>query len=336
MIQLADKWAFLFYIPLVFALWYILTKNKNLRAALKFSSLKQLNQISPGVRAQLKYFPTVLRATAIGFMIYALARPQHSDSKIKKNVEGIDIILLVDLSPTMLIEDMPPNNRLEAAKVAQIEFVNNRPNDRIGIVAFSGEAYTAVPPTLDHKIVIEKLNQLDYSEKLKQGTAQGVAIATGVARLKDSTAKSKIMVFVTDGENNTGTIDPDTALKIAKDYNIKIYTIGVGTDGPKQLPIFVTDASGRRVKTYRPMTSTFYEQAMIKIAQDTGGKYWRSKSTKELLDVYKEIDRLEKSEVESTSYTKYTELYEKYLKTALILFSLSVLLSMTAFRSEPA
>ena len=204
MVHFASNTAFLLLIPLFAIAAYVWIQRKKLVGSLQYSSLKLFTSLKASIRAKLSFLPLLIRVGAIVFMIVALARPQTANTKTKKNVEGIDIILLVDLSLTMLIEDMHPHNRLEAAKVAQIEFVKNRPNDRIGIVAFSGEAFTAVPPTLDHKVVIEKLNELQQSERIKQGTAQGVAIATGVARLKDSTAKSRIMVFITDGENNKG------------------------------------------------------------------------------------------------------------------------------------
>ena len=269
-------------------------------------------------------------------MIVALARPQEASTKIKKNVEGVDIILLVDLSPTMIIEDMEPQNRLEAAKIAQIEFVRNRPNDRIGIVAFSGEAYTAVPLTLDHKIVIDTLNRLENSDRLKMGTAQGVAIATSVARLKDSTAKSRIIVFITDGENNTGVIDPETALEIAKGFGIRIYTIGVGKEGESQLPIPSKDAFGRKVIRYQKMTTTFHEDAMLRIAEETGGKYWRSRNMKELSEVYATIDRLEKTKLDSNTFTKYKELFPPYVQLAFFLFVGGWFLNQMILKRNPA
>ena len=336
MVHFASNTAFLLLIPLFAIAAYVWIQRKKLVGSLQYSSLKLFTSLKASIRAKLSFLPLLIRVGAIVFMIVALARPQTANTKTKKNVEGIDIILLVDLSLTMLIEDMHPHNRLEAAKVAQIEFVKNRPNDRIGIVAFSGEAFTAVPPTLDHKVVIEKLNELQQSERIKQGTAQGVAIATGVARLKDSTAKSRIMVFITDGENNTGTIDPATALDIAKGFGIKIYTVGVGSDGEKQLPVITTDAFGRKVTRYQPMTTTFHEDAMMKIASETGGQYWRSENMKELREVYATIDRLEKTKIDSNTYTRYTELFPFYVKWALALFLLSWLLSQTVLRRQPA
>lgn len=333
--QYTSSSAFFLLIPLLFAVIWMFIKRKDRTPYVQYSSFQTIAKLAPSFRVRIKSLPLFLKIISIVLMIIALARPQSSSTKIKRNVDGIDIILLVDLSPTMMIEDMNPHTRLEAAKIAQIEFVKNRPTDRIGIVAFSGEAYTAVPPTLDHKVVIERLSELTNSDRLKPGTAQGVAIATGVSRLKDSKAKSRIMVFITDGENNTGLIDPETALGIAKQFGIKIYTVGVGSDGPKQLPIIATDAFGRKNKRYQPMTSAFHEDAMQRIASETGGKYWRSESTKELKQVYSEIDKLEKTKIDSNTYTKYHELYLPYTLWAIIIYLASWLLAQTWLRRSP-
>lgn len=321
MVQYVSSGYFWLFIPLILTAIYLWKFRKKKSATLRFSVVPLAKKQSPSWRARIHRLPMILKVFSAIFMIIALARPQATSDKKKQNVEGIDIILLVDLSPTMLIEDMEPHNRLEAAKEAQIEFVKNRTNDRIGVVAFGGEAYTAVPLTLDHRIVINKLKELEHSDRIRQGTAQGVAIATGVARLKDSKAKSRIMVFITDGENNTGFIDPETALDMAKGFGIKIYTIGVGSDGEKMLPTFVDTIYDTKIKKYRPMTSTFHEDAMKHIAKETGGRYWRSQNMNELREVYATIDRLERSKIEASSYTVYEELYPPYVKMALCFFA---------------
>lgn len=325
--------AFLLILAVVAAINFLFRKKRT--PSLVFSSLALFKNTPKTLRARLFGLPTILKFIAIIFMIVALARPQKADVKIRNDVEGVDIILLVDLSLTMMIEDMSGNSRLEAAKKVQIEFVKNRPDDRIGIVAFAGEAFTAVPLTLDHRIVNDALMKMDNTNRLKDGTAQGVAIATGVARLKDSTAKSRIMVFVTDGENNTGYVDPDTALEIAMGYGIKIYVVGVGSDGRKKLPVKTKDVFGNTVRTYQDMESTFYEDQMMKIAEKTGGKYWRSRNLQELKDVYGEIDRLEKTKVEGTTYTKYQELFNAYLWIALALYALGWLLANSILQRGP-
>lgn len=311
-------------------------RRKKRTPALRFSSVESIKAVPKSWRAQWIDLPFWLRIASVVLMIIGLARPQSADTKIRRDVDGIDIILLVDLSLTMMIEDMSGNSRLDAAKQAQIEFVKNRPNDRIGIVAFAGEAFTSVPLTFDHKVVIEALQRLDNSNRLKDGTAQGVAIATGVARLQDSTAKSRIMVFITDGENNTGFVDPDTALQLAKGYGIKIYVVGVGSDGPKRLPIRTKDVFGNWVKTYQDMESTFHEEKMKEIASQTGGKYWRSRNLEELHDVYNEIDQLEKSKIESSTLVKYTELFPPAIWASLLLYLLSFLLSRSLLQRGPA
>lgn len=321
----------LFLVAALRLLW-----KKKITGSLTYSSVQILKVARKSLRSRLMELPTIFKLIAIGLMIYALARPQLPDEKIRKDVEGIDIILLVDLSGTMQIEDMQPFNRIEAAREAQIEFVKNRPTDRIGVVAFAGEAYTVVPLTLDHRMVIEALKRLDNKGEIKDGTAQGVAVALAAARLKDSTAKSKIIVFVTDGENNTGFVDPETAIEIAKGYGIKIYTIGVGSDGVKNIPFYTKDVFGNKVKTYQKMDVTFFEDQLVKLAESTQGKYWRSRSMQELSDVYAEIDRLEKTKIESSTYVKKIEVFQKYLIFALILWCLGYFLEQTWLRKEPA
>ena len=327
--------AFWLILPLVVVAAYAWIFRNARTPTVQFSSVQFFKNSAKNARLLVVHLPFVLKIFAIVFMIVALARPQKANTKIRNNVQGIDIVLLVDLSLTMLIEDMAPYNRLEAAKVAQIEFVKNRPNDRIGVVAFSGEAFTVVPPTLDHDIVVQRLNELKYTTRIKQGTAQGVAIATGISRLRDSEAKSRVMVFITDGENNTGLISPEVALQMAQGYDIKIYMVGVGSDGTKQLPVPEDDGVGKKITRYQTMSSTFHEEDMIKIANSTGGKYWRSRNLKELNDVYEEIDRLEKTKIDSNTYTKYSELFASYVQAALALLFLSWFLSQTWLRRVP-
>jgi Ca-activated chloride channel family protein len=280
------------------------------------------------------WMPALAMLVALVMIIVALARPQRADTKISKNVEGIDIMLVLDVSDSMLIEDMKPN-RLEACKQMLKEFVQKRATDRLGLVIFAGEAYTRVPLTLDYKILQDSIAAIKISRNIKMGTAIGVALAAGAGRMKESTARSRVMVFLTDGENNSGTIDPETALDIAKGYGIRIYTIGAGVDGDAQLPIETQDAFGRKVKRYQPIHSTVNDELLGKMASDTGGKYYRATDNTSLKKVFTDIDRLEKSKIDVNQYTKYAELYEPWLMWGVALFLISWFLQVTVFRKVP-
>lgn len=329
-----SPWAFLL-IPFVVALvaWAYWRSRKR-SPTVQYSSLSLLKGIPRPLRTQLMWLPTFVMLGALVLIVVALARPQHADTKVRKNVEGIDIMMVIDVSDSMLIEDMKPN-RLVASKEILKEFVRKRPNDRLGLVMFSGEAYTRVPLTLDHKILLESIEAIKISRNIKMGTAIGVALATGAGRLKESTAKSRVMVFMTDGENNSGTIDPETALDIAKGYGIRIYSIGAGVDGDAQLPIETIDAFGRKVKRYQPIHSTVNDELLGKMAGDTGGKYYRATDNASLKKVFEDIDRMEKSKIDVNQYTKYAEMYEPWLMWGILLFLLSWFLQVTVFRKVP-
>jgi Ca-activated chloride channel family protein len=265
----------------------------------------------------------------------ALARPQQANEKIKKNVEGIDIVMALDISDSMLIEDMQPVNRLESAKKTIKEFVEGRTSDKIGLVVFSGESYTRVPPTLDYKVLLSSLKAGQTTRKVKMGTAIGVALANSVARLRDSKAKSRVIVLLTDGENNAGTIDPLTALEIAKGYSIRVYTIGVGKDGDAQLPVYETDVMGQKIKRYQPIHSTINDALLGQLAKETGGKYYRATTTGGLKEVFNSIDKLEKSKIDVNRFTRYSELFPPYLAWALALLLSGYVLGRTVLRRGP-
>ena len=219
MIVWATPWAFALLIPLV-VLW-LWTTFRNKKASVTFSRIRLFKEAGITLRARLAKLPTFLQALALILATIALARPQKSDTKVTRHSEGIDIMVALDVSDSMLIEDMQPQNRLEASKKTIREFVMNRVSDRIGLLVFSGESYTRVPLTLDYPILLDSLQKVSTTRNIKMGTAIGVALSNAVARLKDSIAKSRIIIFLTDGENNSGTIDPETALDIAKGYSIK-------------------------------------------------------------------------------------------------------------------
>lgn len=308
--------------------------NGKKRAALRFSSRSVVPQQKTW-RIYTSSLPLGLQYMALLLLIVALARPQTKDELIKKNIEGIDIIITLDISDSMLIEDMPPINRLESAKETIKGFVKGRQSDRIGLVLFMGESFTKIPLTLDYGMITNELEGIQPSRTIKMGTAIGVALANSVARLKDSKAKSRIIVFLTDGENNSGTIDPVTALAIAKDEGIKLYTIGLGKDGETRLPIYGYDAFGRKTKSYQPFHSTVNEELLQRMATETGGKFWRATSYNGLKDVFDEIDQLERTTIEVNKFTRYHEHYAPWIQWALILLLVSVLWREVILRRFP-
>lgn len=328
-------WALFFIIPLLLVAIFVFYRKNKRQPFLYFSSLSVVKNINPGLRSYFVQIPLVLKVIAIGLAIVALARPQKADTQIKRNVEGIDIVIALDVSDSMLIEDMKPTNRLESSKKTIEDFIKQRISDRIGLVVFSGESYTRVPMTLDYPLLLKSLSDVTTTENIKMGTAIGVALANSVSRLKDSTAKSRIVIFLTDGENNSGTIDPLTAIGIAKDFDVKIYSIGMGKDGETRLPVYVTDAFGRKRKTYRPFYSKVNEELLNKMAEDTGGRYYRANTTNALQEVFDSINKLEKTKIESTQYTKYDELFKSWLLWAMFLYLLAFVFSNTLLRRGP-
>jgi Ca-activated chloride channel homolog len=325
-------WAFLLFIFLGLALGYLWWRRQEMWGFVRYSSFSALRELGLSWKVRLKWLPTALKVIAIGLAILALARPQKADEKVKRNVEGIDIMITLDISESMLIEDMKPENRLESSKLTIQEFIKKRVSDRIGVVVFSGEAYVRVPLTLDYPLLLQNVAEIKTSRNIKMGTAIGVALANACSRLKDSEAKSKVIVLLTDGENNTGLIDPLTALRIAKGYGIRIYTIGAGVDGDAQLPIYSQDMFGRTVKRYQPMHSSVNVDLLTQMAEETGGKFFRATNTKTLESVFNEINSLEKTKIDVDRYVKYQELFQKYLFWAVIFYVLGGILQMTVFR----
>ena len=305
---------------------YWLRKNKNNKPAFTISSLKGFQNNS--VSTIQKWVPVlnVLRILSVFFLIIALARPQNSNVNETVNSEGIDIVMSMDISGSMLAEDFKPN-RIEAAKKVAKEFVLNRPTDRIGLVIFSGESFTQCPLTTDQNILREQLNSI-RSGLLEDGTAIGMGLATAVERLRNSKAKSKIIILLTDGVNNAGLIDPITALEIAKTYKIRVYTIGVGTEGTAPYP--AQDAFGNVVMQQMPVQID--EALMQKISTETGGKYYRAKDNNSLNKVYKDIDQLEKTKIEINSFKHYAELFFSYALIGLVCLFLEMALRFTLFR----
>ena len=323
-------------VPVIFAVMaYRLWHRRDKDASLQFSRLKELMMVPPGFTARLVELPNILKIGALGLAVMALARPQSPSTQVRRNVEGIDIMICLDVSDSMRIEDMQPVNRVESAKKWISEFIKGRTSDRIGLVIFSGESYTRVPLTLDYPLLLDNIKHIHLSRTLKPGTAIGVGLANAVERLKDSTAKSRVIIFLTDGENNSGTIDPDTALQIAKGYGIKIYAVGMGRDGESQLPVYVTDAFGRTIKEYRPIHSDINVALLKKFASETGGKFYRATEGMQLQDVFNDIDRLTKTKISTDKFTRYTELFQKDLGWAILLYVISLLFGQTFLRRGP-
>jgi len=309
-------------------LWYVL-KHKKQTAELKISSLKGF-KITNSALPKFKHALFVLRLLALALLITALARPQTVDVSTKtKTTRGIDIVISIDVSASMLAKDLSPN-RLDALKEVAAEFIKGRPNDRIGLVEYAGESYTKTPITSDKAIVLRSLNDIRYNTIIEGGTAIGMGLATAVNRLKDSKAKSRIIILLTDGVNNSGFIDPKIASELAVEYGIKVYTIGLGTNGMALSPVSI-DARGEL--QYARVQVEIDEALLKEIAKVTGGLYFRATNNQKLEEIYNEINKLEKTEIEEFKYSNYEELYRPLVLLALGLLILEFLLRNTLFRS---
>jgi len=320
-------WLFLLIPMAIVWLWW---KNKHQAATLKISSIKGF-QSSKTFLAKLKPYLSGLRILALCFLIIALARPRTVDiSNQTKTTKGIDIVMAIDLSSSMLAKDLKPN-RMEALKKVAINFVDGRPNDRIGIVVYAGEAYTQTPVTSDKAIVENAIKNMTFNNVLQDGTAIGMGLTTAVNRLKDSKAKSKIIILMTDGVNNTGFIEPETASDIAKEYGIKVYTIGIGTNGNALFP-YAFAPNGKDF-LYKMLPVEIDQDLMKTIAKNTGGKYFRAISNSKLEEIYSEINKLETTEIEELKYYDYDEKYRPFVLLAGILLLIEILLRNTIFKS---
>jgi len=317
----------LLVLPLLI-LWYIF-KHKKQTAEFKISSIKGFKVGNPWL-PKLKHALFVLRLLALTLLILALARPQTVDVSTKtKTTRGIDIVMAIDVSASMLAKDLKPN-RLEALKNVAAEFIKGRPNDRIGLVEYAGESYTKTPITSDKAIVLRSLRDIKYNTIIEGGTAIGMGLATSVNRLKDSKAKSKIIILLTDGVNNSGFIDPNTASELAAEYGIKTYTIGLGTNGMALSPIALTRNGTFQ---YGRVQVEIDENLLKGIAKVTGGQYFRATNNKKLEEIYKEIDKLEKTDVEEFKFYNYQEKVRPLVLLAGLLLIIELLLRFTIFRS---
>ncbi len=315
----------LMLIPMVF--WYIKEMYKS-DASLQISTHRNLELIPKSKKVKLLHIPFILRVLAIILIIVALARPQASNSWRTENTEGIDIMLTLDVSGTMLAEDLKPN-RLEASKEVATEFILSRPNDNIGLVVFSGESFTQCPLTTDHAVLVNLFKAVNYGI-IEDGTAIGLGLANAVNRIKDSKAKSKVIILLTDGSNNRGDIAPITAAEIAKSFGIRVYAIGVGSYGKVNIP--VQTPIGLQ---YQQMDSEFDEVSLKNIADMTGGKYFRATNNNKLRAIYQEIDQMEKTKINVREFNKKNEEYFIFALVALVLLIVEVLLRNTILKKIP-
>lgn len=329
---LKDPWIILL-IPIVIFLLWLFNRRKKI-ASLRFPSTEFVAIVSQTWKTRLASLSIILRALAVVLMLIALAGPRSVLKETMHKSEGIDILLAIDASGSMLAEDFTIDNkrqnRLEVVKRVVEDFIDGRQNDRIGLVAFGGLAYTVSPPTADYSWLKENLERVKIG-LLEDGTAIGSAISSSVSRLRQSKAKSKVIILLTDGINNAGKIDPLSAAQAAKAMGSKIYTIGAGTNGFAPFP--AQDLFGRTV--YQKVKVEIDEDTLKKIADLTGGAYFRATDTNSLREIFKEIDSLEKIEIETLHYKEYKELFEQFLGTAVLILFLELILSNTILLRIP-
>lgn len=334
MITFANKEVLLLLLLLVpYAIWYFL-RHRRREAAITISDTHAYRHIRPTLKLRLMHAPFVLRLITLALIILILARPQGKNSWKKSQVEGIDIMLAIDASTSMLAEDLQPN-RIEAAKAVATQFISSRPNDNIGLTVFAAEAYTQCPMTTDHASLLSLLGHvscdLAMSGVIEDGTAIGMGITNAVSRLKESKAKSKVIILLTDGSNNQGEISPLTAADIAATFGIRIYTIGVGTNGSAPFPYPLPGGGVHYVQ----VPCEIDVSTLQGIANATGGKFYRATSTSQLKQVYRDIDTLERTKFSVRKYSKRYELYQPLAILALFTLLLEVLLRCTVYRRMP-
>ncbi len=321
------KYLFLLLLLIPLIGWYIYKLRKT-QATFKMSSGFALEKAPSTFRVYMRHFPFLLRLAAIALVIIVLARPQSVNSSDISNSEGIDIVMAMDISGTMMAQDFSPT-RLEAAKKVAAEFVNDRRNDRIGLVIFAGESFTQCPLTTDHRVLLNLLNEVKFG-MIDDGTAIGLGLANSVNRLKDSQSQSRVVILLTDGSNNAGQIAPLTAAELAASYGIRVYTIGVGSRGTSYANM-MTPYGMQRVS----VSGEFDERTLTEIASITKGTYFRATDNTSLKQIYDEIDQMEKTHISVNTVTKRKELYLPFAIFALVLVGLELILRRTWLRNIP-
>ena len=320
---------FWLFLLLPVAIAWLFWKGKKSSATLKISSVKGF-KAEKSIAAKLKPYLFVLRLLALSSLIIAMARPRKVDiSSQTKSTKGVDIVMAIDVSGSMLAKDLKPN-RMEALKKVASNFVEGRPNDRIGIVVYAAEAYTKTPVTSDKAIVQDAIRSIKYDNVLQDGTGIGMGLTTAVNRLKDSKAKSKVIILLTDGVNNAGFIEPETASQIAKEFGIKVYTIGIGTNDDAMFPYAYAPGGGF---LFRMMPVEIDVNLLQTIAKNTGGKYFRANNNSKLEAIYAEINKLETTEIQELRFYDYDEKYRPFVWIAGLLLLLELVLRNTVYRS---
>ncbi len=321
------KYLLLLLLLIPMAVWYVY-KQRSKQATIRMSSLEPFQRAPRSWKNYLRHLPFVLRMVVTTLLIIVLARPQSTNNWESSTTEGIDIVMAMDISSSMLAADLKPN-RLEAAKDVAAEFINGRPNDNIGLVSFAGESFTQCPLTTDHAVLLNLFGKMQ-SGMIEDGTAIGVGIANAINRIKESSAKSKVIILLTDGSNNRGEIAPVTAAEIAKAYGIRIYTIGVGTQGTAPYP--VQTAFGIQ---YQNVPVEIDEVTLKQIASTTGGAYFRATDNAKLKEIYSEIDKMERTKISVKEYSKKQEEYLPFALLAMCLLLLEVVLKNSVLRTIP-
>ncbi|MDR3142600.1 MAG: VWA domain-containing protein [Tannerellaceae bacterium] len=321
------EYLFLLILLIPYIVWYILKWKRN-EATLQVSDARVYAHTPKSYKIYLLHLPFILRLAALTAVILVLARPQATDSWQNSEIEGIDIMLTIDVSTSMLAEDLKPN-RLEAAKDVAAEFINGRSNDNIGIALFAGESFTQCPLTTDHAVLLNLFQSIKCGI-IEDGTAIGMGIANAVTRLKDSKAKSKVIILLTDGTNNKGDISPLTAAEIAKSFGIRVYTIGVGTNGTAPYPYLTITGI-----QYMNVPVEIDEKVLTQIAGITDGNYYRATSNSKLKEVYEQIDQLERTKLNVREYSKRKEEYRMFAFIALACVLLEILLRNSILKKIP-
>ena len=331
-VEFANKeYLFLLLLIIPYILWYVMWRKKT-EPTIRMADTFALQRAQRTWRVRLMPVQAVLRIVAFTLLVLAMARPQMRNSWEEQTIEGIDIMLAIDVSSSMLSEDIEPN-RIEAAKKVAAEFISDRSNDNIGLTVFAGEAFTQCPMTIDHSSLLSLLqNSSNYvgSGAIIDMTAIGMGLTNAVSRLKDSKAKSRVVILLTDGSNNYGEISPLTVADMARSLGIRIYTIGVGADGSAMRPMTI---GGTVQHLYLP--NDIDEETLRKIAQATNGRYYRATNAEELRQIYSDIDKLEKSKLDVQRYSKVHDVYQYLVFGAIIALLLEILLRITVFRRIP-
>lgn len=320
------------WIPMI---WVYIRRERRLRPSVRFSDLSVIRALPRSPLLVARHCLLILRVVGLGLLVVALARPQKGHTEEEVTTEGVDIVLVQDISTSMKGLDFKPQNRLHVAKETAKTFIAKRRNDRIGLVVFAGRSYTKCPLTLDYNILTRFLDDIRFGDA-EDGTAIGTAIATAATRIKDSPAKSKVMILLTDGANNRGDISPTAAAEAAGELGIRIYAIGVGKEGQVPYPVEYRNPWTGQVETRVQMIeSDLDEETLREIADGTGGKFFRAKDPKALAEIYDTIDKLEKTEIKTKSYTNYSDRFFPWLLWGFGLLMLELLLAHTRFRRIP-